>query len=430
MANGDVAATPAVKAPSETGPVYGMAVRQFESAAEKMGIEDGFRRILSHPKRELTVNFPVRMDDGEVQVFTGHRVQHNMARGPGKGGIRYHPDVTLDEVKALAMWMTWKCAVTGIPYGGAKGGVTCQPKTLSLSELEGMTRRYATEISIIIGPDRDIPAPDVNTDGRVMAWIMDTVSMHTGFTVQGVVTGKPISVGGTVGRVDATGRGVMITAREAASRLEMSLDGARVVVQGYGNAGYTAVLLLGELGCRMVGASDSAGAVYSQAGIDPEALKAHKDETRSVAGFAGTDAIGPEELLELDCEILIPAALEGQITERNADKISARIVAEAANGPTTPEADAILQDKGIVVVPDILANAGGVVVSYFEWVQDLQRYFWDIDDVNQRMESILVRSFNEVMEISDREAINTRDAAMMLAIDRVVDAMRTRGMYP
>jgi len=424
------AATTDAKLPSDLAPVYGMAVRQFDSVAERMGIEDGFRRILRKPKRELTVNFPVKMDDGGIEVFTGHRVQHNMARGPGKGGIRYHQDVTIDEVKALAMWMTWKCAVTGIPYGGAKGGVTCDPKVMSLGELEGVTRRYATEISIIIGPDRDIPAPDVNTDGRVMAWIMDTVSMHRGFTVPGVVTGKPLSVGGTLGRVDATGRGVMVTAREAASRMGLPLDGARVVVQGYGNAGYTAARLLGGLGCKLIGASDSTGAIHSELGIDAEALKAHKDETRSVAGFSGTDPIDSGDLLELDCDILVPAALEGVITERNADRVKARIIAEAANGPTTPDADAILRDKGVVVVPDILANAGGVVVSYFEWVQNLQYYFWNLDEVNQKMETILVRSFAEVTEIADREKVDMRDAAMILAIGRVVEAIKSRGLYP
>ena len=411
-------------------PVYDMAVRQFLSIADRLGIDEGTRRILSQPKRELTVHFPVKMDNGEVQVFTGYRVQHNLYRGPGKGGIRYHPDVSLDEVKALAMWMTWKCALAGIPYGGAKGGVTCQPKDMSDGELERMTRRYATEISIIIGPDRDIPAPDVNTDGRIMAWIMDTVSMHQGFSVPGVVTGKPLSIGGTLGRVDATGRGVMIAAREAASRIGLSLEGARLAVQGYGNAGYHAARLLIETGCRLVAAADSTGGVYSEAGLDPDALKSYKDANRSVAGYGGADIISSEQLLEVPCDILIPAALEGQITEENAGRVKARLIVEAANGPTTPDADAILLDKGVIVVPDILANAGGVVVSYFEWVQDMQQYFWDLDEVNSKMESIMVRTFEEVAEIATKERVVMREAAMLLAVRRVVEAGHARGIYP
>ena len=415
---------------SDVGPVYGMALQQFNSAADRLGIDDGSRRILSQAKRELTVHFPVKMDSGEVQVFTGHRVQHSLARGPGKGGIRYHPDVTLDEVKALAMWMTWKCAVTGIPYGGAKGGVTCQPKSMSIGELERLTRRYASEISILIGPDRDIPAPDVNTDGQVMAWIMDTVSMHQGINVPGVVTGKPISVGGTVGRVEATGRGVMLTAREAALRKGMSLEGARVVVQGYGNAGYHAARLLAQLGCKLIAASDSTSTVYAETGLDPEAIKSHKEANRSFAGYEGANAISPDELLELPCDILIPAALEGQITGANADRLNAGIIVEAANGPTTPDADAILFDRGVTVIPDILANAGGVVVSYFEWVQDIQRYFWGADDVNGRLESVMVRSFSEVTDLAQREGVDMREAALMLAVERVVQTIQDRGVYP
>ncbi len=416
--------------PVAAASVYDMAVQQLLTSAERLGLDEGSRRILSQPKRELTVHFPVQMDNGDINVFTGHRVQHNLARGPGKGGIRYHPDVTLDEVKALAMWMTWKCAVTDIPYGGAKGGVACQPKAMSAGELENLTRRYATEISIIIGPDKDIPAPDVNTDGRVMAWIMDTISMHSGFTVHGVVTGKPTNVGGSLGRVDATGRGVMITAREAASKIGMSLDGARVVVQGYGNAGYTAARLLSELGCKLIAANDSTTSVYSESGLNPEDLKAYKDANRSFAGYPGVDTVTPEELLTLPCDILIPAALEGQITAANAGDIKARIIAEAANGPTTPEADLILQDNGVLVVPDILANAGGVVVSYFEWVQDLQRYFWDENEINSKMESIMVRSFDTVMDIAEKEKVGSREAAMLLAVQRVVEATKARGVYP
>ena len=430
MASRHATAVTEEKAPPRDGSVYDMAVSQFQTAADMLGLDIGARRILSAPKRELTVHFPVKMDDGEIQVFTGHRVQHNLTRGPGKGGIRYHPDVTLDEVKALAMWMTWKCAVTDIPYGGAKGGVACQPKTMSLHELEGLTRRYASEISIIIGPDRDIPAPDVNTDGRIMAWIMDTISMHSGFTVPSVVTGKPVSVGGSLGRIDATGRGVMITAREAASRIGMPLRAARLVVQGYGNAGSTAVRLLCQLGCKLIAANDSTSSVYSESGLDPVDLKNYKDANGSFTGYQGVDAVTPEELLELPCEILIPAALEGQITEVNADRIKTRVLAEAANGPTTPGADAILKDNGVLVVPDILANAGGVVVSYFEWVQDIQRYFWDVEEINLRMESIMVKSFNAVMDMAEAEKVGPRDAAMLVAVQRVVEAMSARGIYP
>ena len=418
------------ESPSQFGPVYSMAVRQLQAAADRLGLDNGTLQILSHPKRELAVHFPVELDDGEVRVFTGYRVQHNLSRGPGKGGIRYHSDVTLDEVRALAMWMTWKCAVTGIPYGGAKGGVRCQPKVMSTAEPERMTRRYATEISIIIGPDRDILAPDVNTNAQTMAWIMDTISMHQGFTVPGVVTGKPLSVGGTRGRVDATGRGVMISAREAASRIGLGLDGARVAVQGYGNVGYHAARFLTAQGCKLIAAADSTSGLYSDAGLDPDALKRYKDANRSFGGYSGADAISPQELLELPCDILVPAALEGQITADNADKVRARIVVEGANGPTTPEADAILFDKGVTVVPDILANAGGVVVSYFEWVQDIQWYFWDIDEINRKMESIMVRSFDEVVATAQRENLSMREAATLLAVQRVVEAMQARGVYP
>lgn len=422
--------TPEVEHDVGHGPVYDMAVRQFDAAADRLGVDDGIRQMLAHPKRELTVNFPVQMDEGKVEVFTGYRVQHNMARGPGKGGIRYHPGVTLDEVKALAMWMTWKCAVTGIPYGGAKGGVVCEPKSMSPVELERLTRRYATEISVIIGPDRDIPAPDVNTDGRVMAWIMDTVSMHRGFTVPAIVTGKPLSVGGTLGRVDATGRGVMIAAREAAARVGRGLQGLRVAVQGYGNVGYIAAQLLVEQGCVIVAASDSSGGVYSESGIDPDSLRVHKDASGGIAGYGEADPVSARDVLEVPCDILIPAALERAIDADNAGRIEASIVVEGANGPTTAEADAMLASKGVTVVPDILANAGGVIVSYFEWVQDTQGYFWDIDEVNGRMESIMVRSFDHVAELARRNDIPMREAATMLAVERVAEATRIRGLYP
>lgn len=415
---------------AEANSVYETAVRQLQAAADKLGIDEGVYQILRRPKRELTVNFPVEMDSGEVQVFTGYRVQHNLASGPGKGGIRYHPDVTLDEVRALAMWMTWKCAVAGIPYGGAKGGVTCQPKVMSNRELERLTRRYATEISIMIGQDQDIPAPDINTNAQTMAWFMDTISMHRGITVPGVVTGKPLSIGGTLGRVEATGRGVMIAAREAASQIGLALDGARVAVQGYGNVGYYAARLLAEQGCTLVGVADSTSGLYSDIGLDADALRQYKDTNGSFAGYTGVDRISPQELLELPCDILVPAAIEGQVTAANADKIKARIIVEGANGPTTPEADAILYDKGILVVPDIVANAGGVVVSYFEWVQNIQHIFWDLDEVNQKMESIMVGSFAEVTQLAREEGVSMRDAAMLLAVGRVVEAMRVRGVYP
>ena len=363
-------------------------------------------------------------------MFTGHRVQHNTARGPAKGGIRYHPSVTLDEVKALAMWMTWKCAVTAIPYGGAKGGVTCQPKEMSERELERLTRRYATEISDIIGPTRDIPAPDVNTDSRMMGWIMDTISMHHNYSIMGIATGKPLSIGGTVGRVEATGRSVMVTTREAASEIGLPLQGARVAVQGYGNVGYHSAIFLAQLGCKIVAVADSTSGLYSDAGMDPEDLKRYKDANGNFEGYKGAETTDSTALLELPCDILIPSALEGQITAGNAERVRARIITEGANGPTTPEADAILRDKGIFVVPDILANAGGVTVSYFEWVQDIQGYFWQLDEVREKMEAILVRSFNEVYAMSQKHKVDMRDGALMLAVQRVAEAVKARGLYP
>lgn len=420
----------AVAEGGEEGSVLDQAIGQFMASAGRLGIDEGTCSILSNSKRELTVHFPVRMDGGEVQVFTGHRVQHNLSRGPGKGGIRYHPDVTLDEVRALAMLMTWKCAVTGIPYGGAKGGVTCQPKDLSETELEGITRRYATEISIIIGPDRDIPAPDVNTDERIMAWIMDTVSMHRGFTVPGIVTGKPLSIGGTLGRGGATGRGVTIAAREAAAKIGLPMKGAKVVVQGYGKVGYAAARLLAEQGCTIIGVCDATGAVYSGKGIESEDLKRYSDTNGTLEGYPEAEAVPQDGFLNTQCDILVPAAIETQITMRNAGQIDAKLIVEGANGPTTPEADAILRERGIMVVPDILANAGGVVVSYFEWVQDIQQYFWDLGEVNQKMESIMVKSFDDVFEASEKQKTGMREAAMDLAVGRVVEAITSRGLYP
>lgn len=419
-----------VQVASEEPTVFAMATQQFNTAADKLGLDDGLRDVLGSCKREFTVNFPVKMDSGDIQVFTGHRVHHNVTRGPAKGGIRYHPDVTLDEVKALAMWMTWKCAVTNIPFGGGKGGVTCNPKSMSQGELERLTRRYATEISPLIGTVSDIPAPDVNTNGQTMAWIMDTISMHRGYTEPGIVTGKPISIGGTLGRTEATGRGVMLTAQEAAKHIGLSFEGARVVVQGYGNVGYWGACLLRQLGCKVIAASDTGGAIYAEQALDTEELLAHKDDSGSVTGFPGSDSITDAELLELPCEILVPAALEQQITGENAPKINTKIIVEGANGPTTPEADAIFYDRDIMVVPDILANAGGVVVSYFEWVQDIQRLFWEKDDVNERLESVMTRSFDQVLAASQEHKTDLRTAALLVAVERVADAVRIRGIYP
>jgi glutamate dehydrogenase (NAD(P)+) len=407
-----------------------VAQQQFDLAADRLNLDPGLRRVLREPRRELIVHFPVKMDDGSVQVFTGYRVQHNLGRGPAKGGIRYHQGVTLDEVKALAMWMTWKCAVVGIPYGGGKGGVIVDPKQLSQRELEGLTRRYATEISIIIGPERDIPAPDVNTNSQTMAWIMDTYSMHVGYTVPGVVTGKPIALGGSEGRNEATARGTVFCIVEAARHLNLDLTTARVAVQGFGNAGSIAARLIGEEGSTVVAVSDSTGGIHDPSGLDIAKVVAWKAEHGTVQGFPGASDITNAALLEVPCDILIPAALENQITERNAGKIKARLVAEAANGPTTPEADAILFNNGVFQIPDILCNAGGVTVSYFEWVQDLNRDFWDEAEVNQKLKGIMVKAFKDVLAMSLREGVNMRTAAYLLAVQRVADATAMRGLYP
>jgi glutamate dehydrogenase (NAD(P)+) len=409
---------------------YHMAIQQFELAADQLNLSEDMREILRQPKRELTVNFPVRLDNGRIKTFTGYRVQHNVNRGPAKGGIRYSPEVTLDEVKALAMWMTWKCAVVGIPYGGAKGGVICDPKNMSSAELERMTRRYATEISIIIGPRSDIPAPDVNTNPQVMAWIMDTYSMHEGFSSPAVVTGKPLSIGGSEGRNDATATGVLFVTRQAARRLGMPLKGARVSIQGYGNAGSIAARLFHNEGCKVVAVSDTRGGIYNESGLDPAAVLRYKQEQGSVKGFPHAQTIGAQDVLEVPCDILIPAATEGVISEANADRVQARIISEAANGPTTPEADTILLKKGIVVVPDILANAGGVTVSYFEWVQDIQSFFWGVEEITQKLEVIMNRSFAAVAEKADQCSCDMRLAANMLAISRVAEATQIRGIYP
>src|SRR5688572_4226754 len=388
------------------------------------------RRILSTTQRELIVHFPVRMADGVVQVFTGYRVQHNTTRGPGKGGIRYHPSVTLNEIKALAMWMTWKCAVVGIPYGGAKGGVICDPKTMSAQQLETLTRRYTTEIALLIGPDRDIPAPDVNTNAQTMAWIMDTYSMHHGYTIAGVVTGKPIAIGGSLGRNEATARGAVFTLLQASKALNVPLAGARVSIQGYGNAGSIAATLLAEEGATIVAVSDSSGGIHNPAGLDPAKVGSWKQEHGTVVGFPGADEVTNQEILEVDCDILVPAALENQITRQNAGNVKARIVAEAANGPTTPEADAILHDRGVFLIPDILCNAGGVTVSYFEWVQDMQSFFWTEDRINDSLKGIMDRAFEDVHAMSERHEVDMRTAAYMVAVARVAEATTLRGLYP
>jgi glutamate dehydrogenase (NAD(P)+) len=415
---------------SATFNAYHMAVQQFEIAAERLNLSEDMREILRQPKRELTVNFPVRLDNGRIKTFTGYRVQHNVNRGPAKGGIRYGPEVTLDEVKALAMWMTWKCAVVGIPFGGAKGGVICDPKNMSSAELERMTRRYATEISIIVGPHSDIPAPDVNTNPQIMAWIMDTYSMHEGFSIPAVVTGKPLSIGGSEGRNDATATGVLFVTRKAAKRLGMPLRGARVSVQGFGNAGAIAARLFHNEGCKVVAVSDTRGGIYNEAGLDPAAVLRHKQENGSVVGFPQAQSVGIRDVLEVPCDILIPAATEGMITKENADRVQARIITEAANGPTTPEADRILFRKGALVVPDILANAGGVTVSYFEWVQDLQSFFWGVEEITRKLEMIMNRGFDAVAEKADQYRCDMRLAANMLAISRVAEATQIRGIYP
>jgi glutamate dehydrogenase (NAD(P)+) len=406
------------------------ALSQLDEAAALMNLDPAVHEILRTPKRSLTVAVPIKLDDGGVKVFVGHRVHHNTSRGPSKGGIRFHPGVTLDEVKALAMWMTWKCAIMGIPYGGAKGGVVVDPKELSRAELERLSRRYAAEILPMIGPDRDIPAPDVGTDEQIMAWIMDTYSMMFGHSVPGVVTGKPIAVGGSLGRGEATSRGVMYITAATLKHLGMKVDEARVAVQGYGKVGAPSVRLLTDLGCRVVAISDMHGGVYNPEGLSPTGLLAHRNETGTVVGFEGGESISNEELLELDVEVLVPAALESVLTEDNAEDVRAKVIVEAANGPTTPEADQIFHDRGILVVPDILANAGGVTVSYFEWVQDLQAYFWREDEVNARLREIMERAHVDVIELAEDRKTTMRVAATVLGVSRVAEAHVTRGLFP
>ena len=407
-----------------------VAQRQFDLAADRLNLDPGLRRVLREPRSELTVHFPVKMDDGDVEVFTGYRVQHNLGRGPAKGGIRYHQDVTLDEVKALAMWMTWKCAVVGIPYGGGKGGVIVDPKKLSMKEVEALTRRFTTEIEVLIGPERDIPAPDVNTNAQVMAWMMDTYSMHQGYTVPGVVTGKPISLGGSEGRNEATARGTVFCIVEAARHMKLNLKRARVSIQGFGNAGSIAARLIAEEGATVVAVSDSTGGIHKPEGLDVGRVVQWKKEHGTVQGFPAAQDVSNADVLEVDCDILIPAALENQITSRNAGRIKARLIAEAANGPTTPDADIELFRRGVFMIPDILCNAGGVTVSYFEWVQDLNRDHWSEKVVNEKLREIMVRAFSETLVIAERDQCDMRTAAYLLAVQRVADATALRGLYP
>ena len=415
---------------SDTYNPWQTALQQLDEAAERIGLEQDMRAVLSHPRRTLSVSIPTRMDDGSLRVFEGFRVQHNMTRGPCKGGVRYHPAVTLDEVKALAMWMTWKCAVVGIPYGGAKGGVICDPKRMSLGELERLTRRYTSELLPIIGPEQDIPAPDVGTNATVMAWMMDTFSMNKGYSVPGVVTGKPISIGGSRGRNEATARGCVFVILAAARRYGLRDGTPTAVIQGYGNAGANCARLLDECGFRVIAVSDSQGGICNPKGLDLVAVAAHKDKTGSVVGCPGSAAITNEELLITECDLLVPAALENQITVRNAGQVRARLIAEAANGPTTPEADAILESRRIAVIPDILANAGGVTVSYFEWVQSLQAYFWSERAVNLELRDLMQRAYHDVQQYADREKCSLRTAALSLAVSRVAEAHKVRGVYP
>jgi glutamate dehydrogenase/leucine dehydrogenase len=409
---------------------YDVALENFDSAADALGLDNDTREMIKFPERVLTVTVPVRMDDGHIRRFEAFRVQHSTARGPAKGGIRFHPQVTLDEVKALATWMTWKCAVVNIPFGGGKGGITCDPKHMSQGELERMTRRYTSAILPLIGPQQDIPAPDVYTNSQTMAWIMDTYSMTKGYTIPGVVTGKPISLGGSLGRNEATGRGCFYTLQCACEHLDVPLKGATIAVQGFGNAGSIAAQLLHEAGARIIAVSDSSGAIYSRNGIDIPELIHMKALTGHVYGFPGTEPIEPAALLELKCDILVPAALENAVTGENAGKVGARIIAEAANGPLTPAADRILEARGAFIIPDILCNAGGVTVSYFEWVQDEQHLFWEAQDVYNRLEKVMKTAFRDVLKIHHESKVPMRIAANMLGVSRVAEAIHLRGIYP
>ena len=409
---------------------FEIAMEQFDNAAKYLDLDPGIAAVMRTTKRELTVHFPVKMDDGSTQVFTGYRVQHNLACGPAKGGIRYHPDVTLDEVKALATWMTWKCAVMGLPYGGSKGGVVCNPKEMSRGELERLTRRFATEITPLIGPYTDIPAPDVNTTPQIMAWIMDTYAMQGGGQALAMVTGKPVEVGGSMGRTEATGRGVMITALKALEAKGIEPENARVVVQGYGNVGSISAYLLQDQGLTIVAASDTQGGIYKPDGLDARDVLRFKQETGTVVGYPGASGISNGELLELPCDLLVPSALEEVIHEGNANRIKAKVIVEGANGPTTPEADSILESKGVIVLPDILANAGGVTVSYFEWVQNLQRFYWAEEEVNDRLSRFMLLALEKVFAIAQEKKVSMRVAAYIKALARVAKAIELRGIYP
>ena len=412
----------------ELNPWEAQAAR-FDFAAQKLNLNEGLWKILRYPSREIIVHIPVAMDDGHLEVFTGFRVQHSIARGPAKGGVRYSPDVTLDEVRALASWMTWKCAVVNIPFGGAKGGIIVDPKKLSLNELEKMTRRYTAELMEFIGPEKDVPAPDMNTNEQTMAWMMDTYSMHMRQTVTAVVTGKPINIGGSRGRREATGRGVMIVCEEAIKKMGMVREETRVIVQGFGNVGSNAAKLMSDAGYKIIGIAEYDGGLYNTRGINIDLLLEYRDRNKTIVGFQGADAADSRQLLVTDCDILIPAATENVITSQNAGNIKAKIVAEGANGPTTAAADEILADKRVFVIPDILANAGGVTASYFEWVQDRQGYFWTERVVNEQLEFILKESFEEVVRFSETHSVNNRIAAYMLAIERVAHTIKMRGIY-
>jgi len=414
---------------ADHGAIFGDMLQEFDGAARILNLEPGIWRILTHPKRQIIVSCPVQMDDGEIEVFTGYRVQYNITLGPAKGGIRYHPDVTLDEVTALAAWMTWKCAVAHIPFGGGKGGVVCDPTRMSRRELEALTRRYVAEIIDAIGPEKDVPAPDVNTNDQIMAWVMDTYSMHVGHTSTAVVTGKPIEMGGSLGRREATGRGVMIVTREAARHLGLPLRGATIAVQGFGNVGSVSAELLAREGAKIVAVSDWKGGVYNPKGLDIPKMIEYAKQHKTIDGFPGGEPLSNEELFKLEVDILIPAALENQITLENASDIKAKIVTEGANGPTTPDAHRLLHERGVFVIPDILANSGGVTTSYFEWVQDRYGYFWEEEEVNTRLEKKMVEAFNDVLENSIRYKVDMRTAAYIVAISRVATVTKMRGMY-
>jgi glutamate dehydrogenase (NAD(P)+) len=409
--------------------VFGDGIAYFNEAADLLELDAGMRRILTHPSRQIIFSIPFQRDSGEFEVYTGYRVQYNFARGPAKGGIRFHPGVTLDEVTALAFWMTWKCAVVDLPFGGAKGGVTCDPSTLSENELERITRRYAAELVEVVGPDKDVPAPDVNTTPQVMAWFMDTYSMHVRQNVPGVVTGKPLEIGGSRGRVEATGRGVTICALDEMSEMGMKADGARVIVQGFGNVGMYAAKLFDERGADVVGISDVTGAYYNEDGINVHAAIEHAGRHHNLEGFKGGDKISNAELLTSECDVLVPAALEKVFTAENAAKVKAKLIVEGANGPTSPEADRIFKQNGVIVIPDIMANAGGVTVSYFEWAQDRMGYFWKETEVNERLEDVLLTNLRELRKIKNARNASFRTAAYALAIDRVVKALKLRGIY-